>query len=158
MVVSIGGFIVNLVGIFIFQHGGRNRVMLKVRVWFKSCLSYPQEQVMDTLMDTSTLMATPMATPLGTIMSTATLMVATIPRSYMVSRACLPSHSTSTVCRTLTVPAGIFLHILADTLGSVGVIISSTLIYHFGKGDTGIAGLGTTAPPYSGCLTPLQTG
>ena len=27
--------------------------------------------------------------------------------------------------------AGIFLHILADTLGSVGVIISSTLIYLF---------------------------
>lgn len=30
-------------------------------------------------------------------------------------------------------PAGIFLHILADTLGSVGVIISSALIYQFGK-------------------------
>ena len=28
---------------------------------------------------------------------------------------------------------GVFLHILADTLGSVGVIISSTLIYHFGE-------------------------
>ena len=31
------------------------------------------------------------------------------------------------VCQFL----GIFLHILADTLGSVGVIISSTLIYLF---------------------------
>ena len=28
--------------------------------------------------------------------------------------------------------AGVFLHILADTLGSVGVIISSGLIYFFG--------------------------
>lgn len=28
--------------------------------------------------------------------------------------------------------AGVFLHILADTLGSVGVIISSLLIYYFG--------------------------
>ena len=28
--------------------------------------------------------------------------------------------------------AGVFLHILADTLGSVGVIISSGLIYYFG--------------------------
>lgn len=27
---------------------------------------------------------------------------------------------------------GVFLHILADTLGSVGVIISSLLIYYFG--------------------------
>ena len=29
--------------------------------------------------------------------------------------------------------AGIFLHILADTLGSVGVIISSALIHQFGR-------------------------
>lgn len=28
--------------------------------------------------------------------------------------------------------AGVFLHILADTLGSVGVIISSGLIHYFG--------------------------
>ena len=32
-----------------------------------------------------------------------------------------------------TVCAGIFLHILADTLGSVGVIISSFLIDQFGE-------------------------
>ena len=29
--------------------------------------------------------------------------------------------------------AGIFLHILADTLGSIGVIVSSVLIDQFGK-------------------------
>ena len=34
-------------------------------------------------------------------------------------------------CACFSTIAGIFLHILADTLGSVGVIISSTLIYLF---------------------------
>ena len=29
--------------------------------------------------------------------------------------------------------AGVFLHVLADTLGSVGVIISAILIHQFGK-------------------------
>lgn len=33
--------------------------------------------------------------------------------------------------------AGIFLHILADTLGSVGVIISSALIHQFGRSGAG---------------------
>jgi zinc transporter 5/7 len=32
----------------------------------------------------------------------------------------------------LTYISGVFLHILADTLGSVGVIISSGLIHQFG--------------------------
>ena len=31
--------------------------------------------------------------------------------------------------------AGVFLHVLADTLGSVGVIISAILIHQFGKGS-----------------------
>ena len=29
--------------------------------------------------------------------------------------------------------SGVFLHVLADTLGSIGVIISAGLIYQFGK-------------------------
>lgn len=32
----------------------------------------------------------------------------------------------------MSVSAGVFLHVLADTLGSVGVITSSLLIEHFG--------------------------
>ena len=29
--------------------------------------------------------------------------------------------------------SGVFLHVMADTLGSIGVIISAGLIYQFGK-------------------------
>lgn len=35
-------------------------------------------------------------------------------------------------CLPFSLLAGVFLHILADTLGSVGVIISSGLIHYFG--------------------------
>ena len=33
----------------------------------------------------------------------------------------------------ISLHAGVFLHVLADTLGSVGVIISAILIHQFGK-------------------------
>lgn len=36
-------------------------------------------------------------------------------------------------CVLLFFHTGVFLHVLADTLGSVGVIISAGLIYQFGK-------------------------
>lgn len=36
------------------------------------------------------------------------------------------------LCLQLLFVLGVFLHVLADTLGSVGVIISSLLIEHFG--------------------------
>ena len=54
----------------------------------------------------------------------------------MVSCVSIPT-STSLpviqVCPSPPLNAGVFLHILADTLGSVGVIISSFLIGRFGK-------------------------
>lgn len=49
---------------------------------------------------------------------------------YMLQKLCLCSEISLNVSCALHF-AGIFLHILADTLGSVGVIISSTLIYLF---------------------------
>ncbi|XP_064387134.1 zinc transporter 7-like isoform X2 [Halichondria panicea] len=74
MVISVGGFIVNLVGIFVFQHGGGG--------------------------------------------------------GHGHSHG--DGHGHSHGSGRTQIMQGIFLHILADTLGSVGVIISSLLIQSFG--------------------------
>ena len=43
------------------------------------------------------------------------------------------SHDADSSGSTSRIMQGVFLHVLADTLGSVGVIISSILIEQFGK-------------------------
>lgn len=85
MVVSVAGFIVNLVGIFVFQHGGSGHGH-----------SHGGHDHSHGHNDHT------------------------------------HSHSHSHGTGSSQILQGIFLHILADTLGSVGVIISSLLIQNFG--------------------------
>lgn len=65
----------------------------------------------------------------------------------MTLRSCMVSSSTTGENHLITwrispcVHTGIFLHILADTLGSVGVIISSFFIHMFGMCVTSCAGI-----------------
>ena len=49
--------------------------------------------------------------------------------AYLYLSAYRSAHS---ACITYWLVPGVFLHVVADTLGSVGVIVSSLLIEHFG--------------------------
>ena len=77
MVISIGGFIVNLIGIFVFHHGGSGKIILSpslpplsvVTAPFQVMAIHMATPIMDTIMDThmdittSTTMATHILTP-----------------------------------------------------------------------------------------------
>ena len=87
---------------------------------------------------TVTLMTTPMTTPITVLITTISTITMTTPSvKEALCRSCKVCTKTNLVgaaiqCFLSVISTGIFLHILADTLGSVGVIISSLLIYQFG--------------------------
>ncbi|KAG9350832.1 hypothetical protein JZ751_024721, partial [Albula glossodonta] len=200
--VSIAGLLVNLVGIFVFQHGGHGHshggdegtswstgmvtaTPCSMAVW-----------VMDTameVMDTATAPNTGMTTGTATGMTTATGMITGMITGMGATGILMRIHTVTMITYTrlekapvgrfwkrrqellITAPVsaplglakrehfwGVFLHIVADTLGSIGVIISAILMqkYDLMIADPicsmlisiliGVSILCTPAPPLAG--------
>ena len=64
-------------------------------------------------------------------MDTATITMDTVTMTTITYSRSVPSDASSG--STARIMQGMFLHVLADTLGSIGVIISSILIEQFGS-------------------------
>ena len=98
-------------------------------------------QATGTHMDTTTgtRMDTTMGTTMGTLMDTTMYIITATLTALDRHRSCKVGHSVAGPSSSLemvffiTGSSGVFLHILADTLGSVGVIISSILIQTLGE-------------------------
>ncbi len=161
MVVSIAGFLVNLVGIFVFQHGGSGECVC-------ACVCVrAHPSIVFLLMQGTGILMEDMTTPTDTMttltpipmvgeggdrkscrvsvcvcvcarqdyrLTVDSLSLATLGTSQRtLIRGCYLGPDQGIIALPLPLPcAGIFLHILADTLGSVGVIVSSVLIQNFG--------------------------
>ncbi|XP_065906104.1 zinc transporter 7-like [Dysidea avara] len=101
MIISVAGFLVNLIGIFVFHHGGGDDHCHHGHSHGHGHSHHDHHHHGHDHHDHNHLL--PMST-----------------------------HDTSDGGSTAVIMQGVFLHILADTLGSVGVIISSVLIEQFG--------------------------